>query len=255
MSIVMGDATLTTTLMSTAGESTTATTNPSNNPSDDSVISVPIQDAPDGSLSINIQKVSATANFGIRLDLKRIAFKCRNTEFNPRRHGAIVMRLREPVATGIFFQSGKIIVTEVDSINKTEVACKEFRTVIEKIGLKPKDFGAMEYKVRNIMGTCDCGFPLRLEELSYAHSDYCSYEPEVFPGLVYRLDRTEVVVLIFASGKIVLTGSNQSKDLVSALTKLYPILLEYKKKFRRETHSNPSTPIAASTPGTPMEEG
>lgn len=183
-----------------------------------------------GMLSIRIQKISSTAHFGIPLDLKKIALKCRHTEFNPRRCGALVMRLRELQATGIMFASGKLIVTEVDSIQSAELACAEFRSVIEKVGFKPKEFGAMDFKVKNIMGTTDMGFPLRLEELSYAHSDFASYEPEVFPGLVYRLDRTEVVFLLFSSGKIVITGGKKGSDLKSALTKLYPVLVEYKKK-------------------------
>ena len=234
---------------------------PHTNIPDDSVIVVPISGAPNGSLVIKVQKFTSTANFGIPLDLQKIARKCRNTEFNNRRHGAVVMKLRKrqqqqqqqeeeqqqqqqsvggsvalsSSATGIIFRSGKIIVTDVNSINQAESACREFRKVIEKIGLKPKEFGAMEFKVRNIMATCQIGFQIRLEELSYSHSDFVSYEPEVFPGLVYRLDRTEVVVLIFSSGKIVLTGSKKVSGLTNALTKLYPILVEYKKKH----HSTP----------------
>eukprot|EP00980_Cylindrotheca_fusiformis_P027337 scaffold20012_cov179-Cylindrotheca_fusiformis.AAC.5 len=202
-----------------------------NNPistSDSNVIQAP--DGLGGMLSIHIQKISSTAHFGIPLDLKKIAFKCRNTQFNPRRYGALVMRLRELEATGIMFASGKLIVTEVDSIQKAELACIEFRNVIEKIEFKPKEFGAMDFKIKNIMGTADMGFPLRLEELSYAHSDFATYEPEVFPGLIYRLDRTEVVFLLFSSGKMVITGDKKGSDLKSALTKLYPVLVEYKKK-------------------------
>jgi len=158
------------------------------------------------------------------------------------------MRLTELQAVGIMFASGKLIITEVDSIVKAESACKEFRWVIEKIGFKPKEFGAMDFKIKNVMGTANVGFSIRLEELSYAHSDYTSYEPEVFPGLVYRMDRTEVVILVFSSGKIVLTGSRKRTDLKNALSKFYPILMQFKTKYG----SKESAPT--SIQGTPTHQ-
>lgn len=66
-------------------------------------------------LLIRVQNIASTANLGVRLDLKKIALKCRNTEFNPRRFGAVIMRLREPRATALIFGSGKICVTGVKS--------------------------------------------------------------------------------------------------------------------------------------------
>ena len=67
----------------------------------------------------------------------------------------------------------------------------------------------MDFKVQNIVGTTDCGFPIRLEGLVYAHSGYASYEPELFPGLIYRLVNPRVVFLIFVSGKVVITGAKK----------------------------------------------
>jgi TATA-box binding protein (TBP) (component of TFIID and TFIIIB) len=32
------------------------------------------------------------------------------------------------------------------------------------------------------------------------------YEPELFPGLIYRMKQPKIVLLIFVSGKVVLTG-------------------------------------------------
>lgn len=178
-------------------------------------------------LLIRVQNIASTANLGVRLDLKKIALKCRNTEFNPRRFGAVIMRLREPRATALVFASGKICVTGVKSTHNATLACKKFHYIIERIGFKPKEY--MDFKVQNIVGTCDLGFPIRLEGLVYAHSAFASYEPELFPGLIYRLVSPRVVFLIFVSGKIVITGAKKESELSTALTKLYPVLLEFKK--------------------------
>eukprot|EP00544_Gedaniella_sp_CCMP2646_P008621 CAMPEP_0202481664 /NCGR_PEP_ID=MMETSP1361-20130828/1151_1 /ASSEMBLY_ACC=CAM_ASM_000849 /TAXON_ID=210615 /ORGANISM="Staurosira complex sp., Strain CCMP2646" /LENGTH=258 /DNA_ID=CAMNT_0049109203 /DNA_START=465 /DNA_END=1241 /DNA_ORIENTATION=- len=180
-----------------------------------------------GTNYIRIQNMASTANLGTRLDLKKIALKCRNTEFNPRRFGAVVMRLREPKATALIFASGKMCVTGVKSTHNATLAAKKFAYIIERVGFTPAEY--MDFKVQNIVGTADVGFPIRLEGLVYAHSTFASYEPELFPGLIYRLVNPRVVFLIFVSGKIVLTGAKTEADLSQAYTKLYPVLVEYRK--------------------------
>ena len=182
---------------------------------------------PNGKILIRIQNMSSTANLGIRLDLKKIALKCRNTEFNPRRFGAVIMRLREPRATALIFASGKMVVTGVKSTHNATLAAQKFAYIVEKVGFTPKEL--IDFKVQNIVGTADVGFPIRLEGLVYAHSAFASYEPELFPGLIYRLVSPRVVFLIFVSGKVVITGAKKEIDLSNALTKLYPVLVEFKK--------------------------
>jgi transcription initiation factor TFIID TATA-box-binding protein len=198
-----------------------------------------------GTLLIRIQNMASTANLGVRLDLKKIALKCRNTEFNPRRFGAVIMRLREPKATALIFASGKMCVTGVKSTHNATLAAKKFAYVIERVGFQPKDY--MDFKVQNIVGTADCGFPIRLEGLVYAHSAFASYEPELFPGLIYRLVSPRVVFLIFVSGKIVITGAKKESDLSNALTKLYPVLVEFKKVHVQSLPGLAQAPVPALT--------
>jgi transcription initiation factor TFIID TATA-box-binding protein len=112
------------------------------------------------------------------------------------------------------------------------------------VGFAPQEF--MDFKVQNMVGTADVGFPIRLEGLVYAHSAFASYEPELFPGLIYRLVSPRVVFLIFVSGKVVITGAKKESDLSSALTKLYPVLVEFKK-----THVAPLPSLAATAAALP----
>ena len=137
---------------------------------------------------------------------------------NTKRFGAVVMRLREPRATALIFASGKICVTGIKSTHNATLASKKFHYIIEKIAFKPKEY--MDFKVQNICGTADVGFPVRLEGLVYAHSAFASYEPELFPGLIYRMVSPRVVFLIFVSGKLVITGAKKESDLANALTKV-----------------------------------
>lgn len=87
----------------------------------------------------------------------------------------------------------------------------------------------------------------------YAHSAFASYEPELFPGLIYRLVSPRVVFLIFVSGKIVITGAKKEKDLSTALTKMYPVLVEF-KKTQVAPPPGPPALTTGTTDSTAMEE-
>ncbi|KAL3785568.1 hypothetical protein ACHAWO_009402 [Cyclotella atomus] len=180
-----------------------------------------------GSLLIRIQNMACTANLGVRLDLKQIALRCRNTEFNPRRFAAVIMRLREPRATALLFASGRMVVTGCKNSHNCALAAKKFSFIVSKVGFQPSPL--IDFKIQNVVGTVDVGFPIRLEGVVYAHPTFSSYEPELFPGLIYRLAQPRVVFLIFVSGKVVITGAKTEEQMVEGLKKVYPILCEFRK--------------------------
>ncbi|ERN07033.1 hypothetical protein AMTR_s00019p00019110, partial [Amborella trichopoda] len=64
-----------------------------------------------------------------------------------------------------------------------------------------------DFKIQNIVGSCDVKFPIKLERLCHFHDGFSRYEPELFPGLIYRMAQPKLVILIFASGKIVISGA------------------------------------------------
>eukprot|EP00967_Tisochrysis_lutea_P144169 scaffold268812_cov43-Tisochrysis_lutea.AAC.2 len=79
------------------------------------------------------------------------------------------------------------------------------------------------------VASCDVKFPIRLEGIAYKHSIYTSYEPELFPGLIYRMVRPKIVLLIFVSGKVVLTGGRVRNEIYTAFEQIYPVLQEFRK--------------------------
>jgi len=133
------------------------------------------------------------------------------------------MRIRDPKTTALIFASGKMVVTGAKSEDHSRLASRKYARIIQKLGFDAK---FSEFKIQNIVGSCDVKFPIRLEGLAYSHGQFSSYEPEVclflsapafnifdfdlpqlFPGLIYRMIKPKVVLLIFVSGKIVLTGA------------------------------------------------
>lgn len=173
-----------------------------------------------------IQNVVATVNLGCKLRLKDIALKAKNSEYNPKRFAAVIMRIREPKTTALIFASGKMVITGAKSENHSRMAAQKYARVIQKLGFPAK---FEEYKIQNIVSSCDIKFSIRLEGLSFHHKDFSSYEPELFPGLIYRMVKPKIVLLIFVSGKIVLTGAKRREEIYQAFENIYPVLTQHRK--------------------------
>ncbi|KAI9074121.1 hypothetical protein K1719_043892 [Acacia pycnantha] len=156
-----------------------------------------------------LQNIVSTVNLDCKLNLKDIALHARNAEYNPKRFAAVIMRIREPKTTALIFASGKM-----------------YALIIQKLGF-PATF--KDFKIQNIVDSCDVKFPIRLEGPAYSHGAFSSYEPELFPGLIYRMKQPKIVLLIFVSGKIVQTGAKVRDEIYTAFENIYPVLTDYRK--------------------------
>ena len=99
----------------------------------------------------------------MKLDLRKIALNCRNAEYNPRRFAAVIMRIRDPKTTALIFSSGKMVCTGAKSEEASKDAAKKYCKAIKKVGF---NVTMQEFKIQNIVGSCDVGFPITLEGLS-----------------------------------------------------------------------------------------
>jgi len=131
------------------------------------------------SITPALQNIVATVNLCCKLDLRKIAQGARNAEYNPKRFAAVIMRIREPRTTALVFSSGKLVITGAKSEDAAKLAARKYARVIQKLSF-PAKFA--EFKIQNMVGSCDVKFPIRLEGLMLMHGQFCSYEPELFPG-------------------------------------------------------------------------
>ncbi|XP_037959868.1 TBP-related factor-like [Teleopsis dalmanni] len=180
----------------------------------------------DAKHEVKLQNVVATVSVGCELNLREINFRTRNTEYNPSRFHGVVMRLREPRCTALIFRTGKIIITGARNEMQASLGSRKFVRILQKLGYTAS---FREYKIQNIVATVDLRFPIRLENLNQVHGQFSSYEPELFPGLIYRMVKPRLVLLIFVNGKIVFTGAKSRRDIMDCLDSIYPILLSFKK--------------------------
>ena len=111
-----------------------------------------------------LQNIVATCNLACDLDLKTIAMYARNAEYNPKRFAAVIMRIRDPKTTALIFRSGKMVVTGAKSEADARTAARKYARIIQKLEF-PARFA--DFKIQNMVGSCDVKFPIRLEGLAY----------------------------------------------------------------------------------------
>lgn len=143
------------------------------------------------------------------------------------RFASVVMRIRDPKTTALIFASGKIVCTGAKSEKAAKEATRKYAKIIQKLDFPAK---FKDFKIQNVVASVDLKFPIRLEGLAYGHGAFSQYEPELFPGLVYRMIEPKVVLLIFVSGKVVFTGAKEREHITAAFKNIYPLLRQFQKK-------------------------
>ncbi|XP_047464999.1 TATA-box-binding protein-like [Mugil cephalus] len=171
------------------------------------------------------RNVISTVKLGCSLDLDLIACKSWNVEYNPKIYKALVMRIREPRATALIYKNGNLVCTGAKSVEQSLLAARKFARIVQKLGFP---VASLDFKIRNMVATCST-FPVCLDQLATSHHQLCSYEPELFPGLFYKII-PGVNVTVFPSGKINMCGAKTLDNVYEAFHALYPILRNFRRK-------------------------
>ncbi|POG56861.1 TATA-box-binding protein [Haloferax marisrubri] len=166
--------------------------------------------------TINIENVVASTGIGQELDLQSVAMDLEGADYDPEQFPGLVYRTQDPKSAALIFRSGKIVCTGAKS---TDDVHESLEIVFEKLReLQIPVDDDPEITVQNIVTSADLGENLNLNAIAIGLGlENIEYEPEQFPGLVYRLDEPSVVALLFGSGKLVITGGKQPKDAEAAV--------------------------------------
>lgn len=168
---------------------------------------------------IKIENVVASTSLGKELDLVAIAKAIKGAEYVPEQFPGLVYRLKEPKTAALVFGSGKVVCTGGKSLADVKTAIDIITKGIARSGFKVRKKPKIE--VQNIVASADLNAELNLNAIAVSLGlERVEYEPEQFPGLVYRLDEPKVVVLLFGSGKLVCTGARRPKDVENAVDKI-----------------------------------
>ncbi|MDP4012629.1 MAG: TATA-box-binding protein [Candidatus Nanoarchaeia archaeon] len=176
---------------------------------------------------IKIQNIVASASLEKDIPLIKLAEALPNTEYNPEQFPGLVMRIKEPKTSALIFSSGKIVCTGAKSMGKVKEAVGKIIQNLEKIKIKITK--APQIKVQNMVASGSIGMDLNLNSLAM-ELENTEYEPEQFPGLVYKLPGTRATFLLFSNGKIVCTGTRSETKLREAVDLLVKNLHKLKRK-------------------------
>ena len=169
--------------------------------------------------SLKIENIVASAKVTDYLDLPDTASKIPDAEYNKKRFPGVVLRMQDPKIAALVFGSGKVVLTGAKSIDSLSKGLNILGGLLRKQGIDiPKK---LDYKIQNIVTSADLATPINLNKIAVGFNlDQIEYEPEQFPGLVYRLDIPKVVVLLFGSGKLIITGGKEPEDAKKAVVKI-----------------------------------
>jgi len=168
--------------------------------------------------TVNIENVVASATLKQRVDLNAVVKGYPGVEYRPEQFPGLVFRLKRPKTATLIFNSGKMVCTGAKSEKEARRAVMRVIKELKKSGIiiisKP------DLKIQNIVASASLGGMIDLEKSAYSLGR-TMYEPEQFPGLIYRMDDPKVVILLFASGKLVCTGAKREADVYTAVNKLH----------------------------------
>jgi transcription initiation factor TFIID TATA-box-binding protein len=167
--------------------------------------------------SLKVQNIVATTSLEEEVSLSKLARTQPNTEYNPETFPGLVLRIKQPKSAVLVFSSGNLVCTGVKSIAQVREVIDQVIKQLKKIGvhvkIKPK------INVQNIVASGSINLDLNLNTLSL-ELENTEYEPEQFPGLVYKLEDPTATFLLFSNGKLVCTGTKNKEQLEESMKQL-----------------------------------
>ncbi len=166
---------------------------------------------------LKVQNIVATASLGKEVSLTKLARTQPNTEYNPDTFPGLVLRIKKPKSAVLVFSSGNLVCTGTKSIAQVREVIKQVIKQLKKINVVVTD--KPKITVQNIVASGEINLNLNLNLLSL-ELENTEYEPEQFPGLVYKLDEPPATFLLFSNGKLVCTGTKNKQQLDDSIAQL-----------------------------------
>lgn len=181
----------------------------------------------DASPVIDIVINNVVCSFSVRchLNLRQIALTASNVEYR-RENGMLTMKIRTPYTTASMWSSGKVTCTGATSEETAKLAARRYARILQKLGFRVK---FMNYRVVNVLGTCTMPFAIKLIPFSQSNRPIASYEPELHPGVTYKIKDLKATLKIFSTGSITVTAPSVA-NVQSAIEQIFPLVYEYRKE-------------------------
>ncbi|MEK6873148.1 MAG: TATA-box-binding protein [Nanoarchaeota archaeon] len=177
-------------------------------------------------VSSKIQNIVATTSLGKTVPLTKLAKTIPNTEYNPEQFPGLVLRIKNPKSAVLVFSSGNLVCTGTKSVAQVKKVIEQVIKTLRKINVRVTE--RPKITVQNIVASGSINMKLNLNYLSLVLKNI-EYEPEQFPGLVYKLEDPTATFLLFSNGKLVCTGTKNNQQLEDSMNQLIKTLREAEK--------------------------
>lgn len=176
-------------------------------------------------IDIVINNVVCSFSVRCHLNLRHIAMSAANVEYR-RENGMLTMKIRQPYTTASMWSSGKVTCTGATSEETAKLAARRYARILQKLGFRVK---FMNYRVVNVLGTCTMPFAIKLIPFSQNNRAIASYEPELHPGVTYKIKDLKATLKIFSTGSITVTAPSVA-NVQQAIEHIFPLVYEYRKE-------------------------
>ncbi|OLS28369.1 MAG: TATA-box-binding protein [Candidatus Heimdallarchaeota archaeon LC_2] len=144
--------------------------------------------------------------------------------FNPEQFPGLILKTKNPKISSLVFSSGKLVITGAKSTDMVHEAVYVVMGILRDSGTTIDE--DPEIIVQNIVASGNFNKRTINLELASMWLESSMYEPEQFPGLIYRLPIPKTVLLLFQSGNLVCTGAKTEDQVHEAVRKTYDDLDE-----------------------------
>ncbi|XP_059049823.1 TATA box-binding protein-like 1 [Achroia grisella] len=208
-------------------------------------------------IDIMINNVVCSFSVKCHLNLRQIALNGVNVEFR-RENGMVTMKLRRPYTTASIWSSGRVTCTGATSEDQAKVAARRYARALQKLGFQVR---FQNFRVVNVLGTCRMPFGIRIIAFSNKYKE-ADYEPELHPGVTYKLYNPKATLKIFSTGGVTITARSVS-DVQSAVERIFPLVYEFRKPRtaadeellrQKRAARAPPEPVAAVEPARPPDD-
>ncbi|KAK3787280.1 hypothetical protein RRG08_056001 [Elysia crispata] len=174
-------------------------------------------------IDIIINNVVCSFSTRCYLNLKKIATEGVHVEYR-RENGMLNMKLRRPNVTATIWSSGNITCTGSTSEDEARISARRIARRLQRLGFNAR---FCNYRVVNVLGTCSVNFGIKLAQFSEAHMQTASYEPELHPGVTYKIKEPKATLKIFSTGSITVTAPSV-ENVQHAIEHIYPLVVPHK---------------------------
>lgn len=174
-------------------------------------------------VDIVINNVVCSFSVRCHLNLRDIALRGVNVEYR-RENGMVTMKIRRPYTTASIWSSGKITCTGANSEEHARIAARRYARLLYKLGFQVK---FRNFRVVNVLGSCNLPFAIKITQFSQKYKE-ASYEPELHPGVTFKMKQPKATLKIFSTGSITVTAP-RVQNVQEAIEKIFYMVYEFQK--------------------------